>query len=136
MYVWTTATVIGLVPTHLLVILYCFRFHKSHNISPCDSASVCYNAVSISCTVKQEYKYFVIFCSWLPFDKVICMHIYVCEQKGTSSCETWNGRAFLLAKIYIKYAHLQMFRGLKIKKNIESYTEYSRGFQSLQLHEK
>lgn len=40
------------------------------------------------------------------------------------------GGAFLLAEIYIKCEHLQMFGGLKFKKkNFESYTDYSSGFQ-------
>lgn len=48
------------------------------------------------------------------------MHTYVCEQKDIrTSCKTQNGKASLLAKIYIKYAHLQMFRGLKIKKPLK-----------------
>lgn len=66
----------------------------------------------------------------------MCTHTYVCEQKDIrTSCKTQNGKASLLAKIYIKYAHLQMFRGLKIKKPLKVAQSIQGDFNPSKLHE-
>lgn len=64
--------------TYILVILHWFRFHKSCSISLCDPASVYCSAMSASCTVKQEHKYFIIFVADFHFIKsCVCTYMYV-----------------------------------------------------------